>query len=307
MLRYFPFTSFFDTKMGTVPLPHNTPVVEVDEHYQNEVKLKRSLLQQHPSYYYQSSPTTLTTQWEVVEKILTSLSTAYPNAFTFRQDEHHCFWENKKLAETIEFDMGDLATLPFEPLDWVGRQVQEDLLILDGTSILQAGQLCFPSGWDLSSKFGLDFLELHGPVPAIMGPMLQSASQLIERIPSSKPIARNNWGYRISDQLDLSTRHTDTYLHQLKRQAPEITEHTAGHKIFLRSERQILSRLPVSGWILFTIHTYHSKVKEEAKNPARAKAMLAFLKTAPKEIIEYKSMTPLVESLIRYLERIVAG
>jgi len=36
------------------------------------------------------------------------------------------------LGETTTFTPGDAATLPLAPLDWVGRQVQEDLLVLDG-------------------------------------------------------------------------------------------------------------------------------------------------------------------------------
>ena len=304
MLRYFPFPSKFDLKMGTTPLPNDNPIVEIDEQYYDEVMLKRKLLQEDHSYYYRSSPLSLTAQWEVVEKVLTGLASANPENFFFKKDPSQSFWDNKLLGEKIDFVFGDTASLPTEPLDWVGQQVQEDLLLLDGVSILQAGQLCFPSGWDLNSKFGKHFLDLHAPVPSLMGPTLRAADKLIERIPVNKPIARTNWGFRVTDQMDLSSRHTVSYRKLLDQLSLKITADNAGEKIFVRSERQTLSRLPESGFVLFTIHTYNSKVKDETQDTGHAKAMLSFLKTVPAELLEYKVMTSFAKTLIGYLENI---
>ncbi len=306
MLKYFPFTSSFD-KMGTSALPSENLIVEIDEHYYEEIILKRRLLQNDHAYYYQASTVTKGAQWEVLEKILNSLTSSYPEKFQFNKNNSSCSWENKILDEKINFIFGDNSSLPLEPLDWVGRQVQEDLLLLDASSILQAGQLCFPSGWDIQWKFQKNFLDLHAPVPSVMGPTLRAADKLIERIPVNKPIARTNWGFRVSEQMDFSTRHRQNYLKLLDRVAPEINSENAGEKIFVRSERQTLSRLPESGFVLFTIHTYNSKVKDETKDFDHAKAMLEFVKGAPPELIEYKVMTPYLKSLIGYLEKIVDG
>jgi dimethylamine monooxygenase subunit A len=304
MLPYFPFTTSFD-KMGTSSLPSENLIVEIDEHYYEEIILKRKLLQNDHEYYFQASPVTKTAQWEVLEKILVSLSTSYPDKFTFERKDAQCSWDNKLLEERIDFVFGDNSSLLMEPLDWVGRQVQEDLLLLDTSSVLQAGQLCFPSGWDIQWKFQKNFMALHAPVPSVMGPTLRAADKLIERIPVNKPIARTNWGFRVSEQMDFSTRHRENYLKLLDKVSPEINSENAGEKIFVRSERQTLSRLPESDFVLFTIHTYNSKVKEETQNIDHARAMLSFVKSAPPELIEYKVMTPYVKSLIGYLERVV--
>ena len=305
MLKYFPFPSAFDLRMGTAPLAPEYPVVEIDEHYRDEILLKRKLLQENHSYYYAASPATATAQWEVVEKALTGLGLAHPETFHFTKVNSYGSWVNKLLDEQIDFVFGDGASLPLEPLDWVGQQVQEDLLLLDASSVLQAGQLCFPSGWDIQAKFQKHFLDLHAPVPTLMSPTLRAADKLIERIPVHKPIARTNWGFRITDQMDLSSRHTAQYLKLLEQQADDITDENAGDKIFVRSERQTLSRLPASGFVLFTIHTYNSKVKDESQEVDRAKAMLSFLKTVPFDLLEYKLMTTYVEKLIRYLENLM--
>lgn len=303
MLPYFPFSSAFDLKMGTSPLPNNHPVVEIDRHYYQEVMLKRKLLTGDHTYYYQSTPLTHTAQWEALEKILQGLSNAYPEKFVYSINNEDRNWENKLLNEKCDFVFGDNGSLSLEPLDFAGRQVQEDLLLLDAGSVLQAGQLCFPSGWDLASKFGKHFLDLHAPVPSRMGPTLLAADKLIERLPLNKPIARTNWGYRITNQLDLSSRHTADYRMSLNKLAAKINPENAGDEIFLRSERQTLTRLH-SGYVLFTIHTYNSKVKDECQDAGRAKAMLTFLQTTPAELIEYKVMTPIVTPLIQYLENV---
>ncbi len=305
MLKYFPFPSAFDLRMATAPLAPEYPVVEIDEHYRDEILLKRKLLQENHSYYYAASPATATAQWEVVEKVLTGLSLAHSETFHFTKVNSHGSWVNKLLDEKLDFVFGDDASLPLEPLDWVGQQVQEDLLLLDAASVLQAGQLCFPSGWEIQAKFQKHFLDLHAPVPALMDPTLRAADKLIERIPIHKPIARTNWGFRITDQMDLSSRHTAQYLKLLEQQADNITDENAGDKIFVRSERQTLSRLPASGFVLFTIHTYNSKVKDECLDVDHAKAMLSFLKTVPKELQEYKLLTTFVGKLIMYLEKLI--
>ena len=302
MLKYFPFPSAFDLRMGTAQLAPEFPVVEIDEHYRDEILLKRKLLQENHSYYYAASPATTTAQWEVVEKVLTGMSLAHPETFHFTKVNSHGSWVNKLINEKLDFVFGDDASLPLEPLDWVGQQVQEDLLLLDADSVLQAGQLCFPSGWDIQTKFQKHFLDLHAPVPSLMTPTLRAADKLIERIPIHKPIARTNWGFRITNQMDLSSRHTQWYLKLLEEKSSEITEENAGDRIFVRSERQTLSRLP-SGFVLFTIHTYNSLLKDECTNIDRAKAMHSFLQTVPKELLEYKLVTTFVGELVRYLER----
>lgn len=289
--------------MGTSPLPETNPVVETDEHYLKEVAIRRNLLRENHTYYYRSGETTLPAQWEVLELVLDGLAAQQPGSFILKKSGASVHWENKLLNEIFDFEIGNPASLPLEPLDWVGRQVQEDLTILDSRTHLAAGQLCFPSGWSLEEKFERHFLEIHAPLPSLLNPMLQAADKLIERIPMNKPMARTNWGFRVTDQLDLSVRHSGWYKKLLNEVSSEITAETAGDKLHFRIERQTLSRLQ-SGHVLFTIHTYNNKLSDEIKDKDRAKAMLTYLSTVPPELLEYKQMTPFADKLIRYLESV---
>jgi hypothetical protein len=287
--------------MGTSPLKDGL-CVEKDEHYLHEISIKRKLLSGDHAYYYRSSSATAQAQWEAVEKVLNNLVKSDPQNFVLQRSGEHWTWENKLLDEKVSFLFGDATTLPNEPLDWAGRQVQEDLVIMGADGTLLAGQLCFPSGWSLTEKFGKYFLDIHAPLPAFMMPMMQAANKLLERIPAHAPIARNNWGFRVTDKLDLSSRHTAHYKEQLYALAPHLTVANIGSKVFIRVEHQTLSRLSGSGCILFTIHTYNNTVEDEVRDESRAQTLLSFLKTVPAELLEYKSMTPFAPTLIRYLQ-----
>ncbi|HEY5822942.1 MAG TPA: DUF3445 domain-containing protein [Cyclobacteriaceae bacterium] len=302
MLRYFPFTEKFDLKMGTSPLPGPDRLIECDEHYLTEVAIKRKLLEEDQRYYFRAAPETLPYQWEVIDIVLTSLITTYPENFKLIKTENQWSWENKLLNENYAFEFGNETTLPLPPLDWVGRQIQEDLLILNQQLILIAGSLCFPSGWDLDGKMNKNFFDIHGPLPSLTNVIIETANKFIERIPIGKAFQRNNWGFRITDQLDLSARHTANYQSLLSKISSEMNEDNAGEKIFVRVEHQTLSRLPKSGMVLFTIHTIQNKLSEEVKDKARAKTMYSFLSSVPEKLLEYKVMTPFVPALLNYLK-----
>ncbi len=280
----------------------NDTVVETDQHYSNEIKLKQQLLEEDHHYYFNSLQETEAAQWEAVEKILTDLVKHDHINFKINKDNSHWTFINKKLTQEFTFTFGDSSSLPQAPLDWIGRQIQEDLIILNAAGEVVAGQLCFPSGWALNEKLGKQFMEVHAPLPSVTNPMIQAANKLIERLPLNKPVSRNNWGFRLGDQLDLSSKHSTIYREKLNKQLPQLTNTAFGESIFLRVEHQTLTRLPQSGFVMFTIHTYNSSLREEASNSERSKMMLSFLKTTPPELIDYKVMTLMYPQLIDYLE-----
>ncbi|RYF45883.1 MAG: DUF3445 domain-containing protein, partial [Cytophagaceae bacterium] len=245
--------------MGTAPLPESDRLVEVDEHHQTEIALKKQLLAELPTYYFQMLPGHETAQWEVLQLVLQNLARFHLSQFTLRQEGRRWHWTNRLLDEETTFTMGDSGTLPNAPLDWVGRQVQEDLVLLTGPeSTLIGGQLCFGNGWCLDEKIGLPFWQIHAPIVPIVSPMIQAAQKLMERLPVGRPVWRMNWSVKITDQLDMTSRHTPALDQRLADLLPSITPDTVSDQLYLRLERQTLTRLPTSGAILFGIHTYQT-------------------------------------------------
>ncbi len=305
MLPYFPFGNHFNDKVGTVLLTDTEPLVDVDAHYRTEVLLKRQQLTELPDYYAQAQPGHETAQWEVVELILKHLARFWPDSFSLQQLGDVWQWKNRLLDETTTFMFGDSSTLPMMPLDWIGRQIQEDLLVLSGReSTLVAGQLCFANDWSLTEKMGLPFWEIHAPITPIVEPMMRAAQKLMERLPVGRPVWRLNWSIKATDQLDMTSRHSADLSQRLVRKLPFLTPETIGDQLYIRIERQILTRLPRSQAILFSVHTYQNRLdKELEQRPDAAQRLLNVLTTAPLALLDYKSITPFLPALAEYLNR----
>jgi hypothetical protein len=303
-LPYFPFGHEFDLRMGTVAFKPSDQLVEVDDHYLPEIELKRKLLEADHRYYYRSAGDTEPAQWDVVALVLNDLARFLPEQFRFERNGDECYWLNRKTGENIIFTWGKAESLPYEPLDWVGRQVQEDLMILgsDGSASLVAGQLCFANGYALDDRYGKSFLMIHDPAPKMVGPTIQTAQKLMERLPVNRPVWRASWNFKVSDDLDQSTRHSERYMKELSNIAPELNDKNIGSRIFIRIERQTFTRLPVSNCILFGIHTYQNTLENEAKDAERASNMLNVLRTTPREMLNYKAIAPFETALMNYLE-----
>src|ERR1019366_4568249 len=99
----------------------------------SELALKNALLLDAYREYFQALPDTEAAQWEVVELLLQNMVAHYPQYFALVQDGKHWRWRNQLLGEETRFLFGERERLPLPPLDWVGRQVQEDLLIMQNT------------------------------------------------------------------------------------------------------------------------------------------------------------------------------
>ncbi|UFH56631.1 DUF3445 domain-containing protein [Spirosoma sp. KNUC1025] len=304
MLPYFPFRNEFDHRMGTVLLRPDESLVEVDDHYGHEISLKRALLFHNHRYYFQAQPGTELAQWDVLDRVLTEAAYNHPQHFSLIKSGDSWHWINHKLAEEQRFIFGNTNSLPLAPLDWAGRQVQEDLIILsaDGTATLVAGQLCFPNGWCLDDKFGQTFLGIHRPAPAMVQSTLQAAHKLLERIPEHRPIWRASWNFKTTDQLDMSTKYSTAYNNELAALAPTLTSDSIGNQLFIRIERQTFTRLPRSGAVLFGIHTYQNVLADEAADRDRAVRILGTIRTTPPEMLSYKAIAPFEDALIGFLE-----
>lgn len=305
MLPYFPFGTHFNDKIGTVFLTEKEPLVDVDDHYQTEIGIKRQLLTEYPNYYFQARPGHEMAQWDVLELVSNHLSRFWPDSFLLHKKGNNWHWENHLLNETFSFVFGDAATLPLAPLDWAGRQIQEDLLILadDGPSLV-GGQLCFANGWSLEEKMGLPFWEIHAPITPIVEPMMRAAQNVMNRLPVGRPVWRLNWSLKTSDQLDMTTRRMTELKQQLQQRLPFLTPETMGSQVYIRIERQTLTRLPRSQAILFGLHTYQNRLDHElAQRPDAAQKILNVLTTAPPALLDYKGIAPFLAPLIEHLNR----
>lgn len=135
-----------------------------------------------------------------------------------------------------------------DPMGTLGRLVQEDLCILQKTGdehVLTGAVLCFPASWTLSEKFMRPLVGIHDPVTPYDEGIAKRVQRLFDGIKADRPLWRFNalW-YETAD------------LHQPRRENARRTPVDPSSAPFLRSERQCLVRLPSTGAVVFSIHTY---------------------------------------------------
>lgn len=286
--------------LGARPLTDG-PLIEIDPaSYAEEIALKETILAGDYGYYYQALPQSAASQWEALALILHDLCRHYPEDFNLTCAGDTWNWHNHRLGAAWQFRYGDTGTLAWAPLDWIGRQVQEDLLLMDGATAacpLVAGQLCFANRWSLEEKLGRSFLEIHAPVPGFGEQIGRSSNLLLERLKVDRPVWRYNWSLVLGGELDLSTK---VYA-AVQAQMPPVTTANCGALCFFRTERQTLARLPQTGAVLFTVHTYRTPLDTLARDPAWARQFLAVLDGASPALLTYKGVTPIEGALREYL------
>ncbi len=156
------------------------------------------------------------------------------------------------------FEMGadaairpDGVTVPLDPdapLLTLGRLVQEDLCLMqlgpEAEHILTGAILCFPASWTLAEKINRPLTRIHVPVPSYDSDVAPRVQRLFDAIRPDRPLMRMNaHPYMVPD------------LYHPRREADPRPK-TQGPAPYLRSERQCLLRLPNTGAVVFSIHTY---------------------------------------------------
>ncbi len=209
-----------------------------------QIALKEAILAGDSAYYSQCLPDAESLAWEALELLLVGAARDWPEHFRLDWAGVCWTWENRLRGETTRFRPGDDGTLPRPPLDWLGRQFQEDLILMaadeDGEAVCVAGTLCFGSGWCLGDKIGKSFLEVHTPVPGFAAGPGAASDLLLRRLKPARPVGRWNWTLPATGRLNLAP----ALVREWAGEREGVTRDNAGVRCFLRTERQTLSRLP---------------------------------------------------------------
>jgi hypothetical protein len=278
-------------------------LIEIDEEcYRDEMALKNELLGEEYDQYFRALPGTEDLQWDVIELLLPNMVYLYPQHFELTTDGRHWTWCNRLLEQEMQFVLGESDSLPLPPLDWLGRQVHEDLLVLSGDTTngmpLVAGHLCFPNAWCIEDKIGKSFLGIHHEVPLFAEYLGRSSSLLLERLKDGRPVWRINWSIKATPRLNLMPR----YFSEEQQAHQFFTVENVGERTFLRIERQTLSRLPGTHGILFTVRTYQAPLATVVSNAEYACRIGGVVRTMPHDMMIYKGIEPFIDVLLEYID-----
>ena len=304
-IKNFPFPFTDDSYMYSVNIQSvtNEALFDVDEHYPLEIEECDRILKAGKPGRYFAFPHMKIAQWDALEIIMNDLVVYNPESFSLIQNGDCWTWENKKLNLKDTFTFLDESTLPYEPFEYISRQVQEDIILLDqreGDLFLDAGILTFPASWSLDFDAGMRFEEFHGPVPRAheLG-VFKKAKAFLMRVQIGKPWTRLNWTMTVNRRLDTSL---DTYA-EWKSDRNTVTLDNCGEKIHLRVEVQRFIRLPRSNGLMFPIHTYMISLEELLTNPVWTRRLHQVLTNLPPDLVEYKGLSSYYDTVLTWLSQ----
>jgi dimethylamine monooxygenase subunit A len=265
-------------------------LLEIDEHYPAELVERRHLLATRRDEVFAVTPGSQAACREVLDRIASLLPARFPGWFARTGD----LLENRLTGETW-----NLAEPGMHPLELAGRLVQEDFCVLlpgpDGP-VLTAAVLCFPTRWRLGDKIGRPLAAVHGPVPLYAERLAAPVDRFMAQIKPGKLVQRINWSLLDDPALFQPVR-------RFRDSADEaITPANVGARVYLRSERQTLSALPLSGGVLFGIHVHVYPLWRIAARPEIAARLAAAVRAVPDDLRRYKSLTGFEGAMLVYLD-----
>jgi dimethylamine monooxygenase subunit A len=310
-IRRFPFPFVEDQYRYSVNIEPHTPgpkgsvfefPFDVDEHYVSEMRDRALVLAADP-LRCQALPHMMTAQWDMLELVMTSLARDYPEHFTLHRDDSAWHWINRPLNIDQKFTFLDASTLPYQPMEFIGRQVQGDFSIQDQRDNqlwMDAGIITSQADWSLDFDVGMNFFEWHGPVPlAHEAGVFERALKFLLNLQIGKPVRRLNWTMTINPRLDTSPEN----YHKWASDRMTVTPENVGQKVHLRVEMQGLFRLPRSNAILFSIRGYLMSFEQIVTVPKWGRRLPRVLSSLPPELVEYKSLSRYRDMAMAYLSK----
>ena len=217
---------------GTPRLPGTLPCdahdwLRVDEAYADQMQYRMQLTATQPAAVLYEEGAAQDANLEVLEEALKILPGL---GFAVSADRVTCP------------DGRGVAIDHAAPLHTLGHLVQEDICVLTkqgAEHVLTGAVLCFPANWRLSEKINRPLTGIHVPVPEYDDNIARRVQRLFDGVQVGRPLWRFN-----------RLPYADADLHQPYKKVDE------GAMPFVRSERQCILRLPVTGAVVFTIHSF---------------------------------------------------
>lgn len=171
-----------------------------------------------------------------------------------------------------------------DPLIALGGQIEPDWVVLSSDAgrdfPIVGGVVVFPSSWALAEKIGRPLHEVHQPAPGVNASLGKSISTFLSRLQPGVAWERENWGLAADDALN----------HHPEVQHARLDGSARLDTTWLRLERQILLRLPLTGGILFGIRVSNHRLDALATIPGLAPRLARALTTMPEDIACYKGL-----------------
>jgi len=271
-------------KIGLSPISESA-WLELDNKFEEEILLKKNLLNTNRDDVLQISEGSKDEQEEILESILNYLQKFHSDKYTFSKDSIYIKSTN---------DLYDLNQFK-NPIELASLLVQEDLVLMSSKEnkfYLEAASLSAPSHWSLTEKFSKSLMNLHDGVPGYKEDIGKRVDEIFNKLPTERILERYNWSI-----------YDDPKLFQPVHSKPFVEfRETIPNRLFLRVERQTIRKLPKYGSILFTIRVHVDPIESILSDKHSLESLKMAVENLSEPMKEYKSINQFEKILLDWLE-----
>ena len=187
------------------------------------------------------------------------------------------------------------------------RLIQDDIALMierpSGEYHFLAGAIILPGFWRLEDKFGMSLSEIHtsGEVPQFQTKLEKGMMNFFRRLKPEEVVGRSNYFFQVDDNLAWSTSIGSE--DGLPQGWSGAGVNSVAERVWFRSERQTLRRLPRTGAVVFTIRTYFHPVTEIADEDYVPGRLASAVRSWGDDVSRYKGREKYGEALLEYLDR----
>lgn len=161
------------------------------------------------------------------------------------QSTRYCEEPGRELAAMVGVEGGlpEAAAARHEDMCLLKKFAGEDFYRLIGAAV------AWPTDWHPKDKMGLPLAAMHAPIQGYAEQLASGVDHFMTKLKSGRIFGRCNWFIApTAEKRWIAGLPGEDFA--------DLTAENAGQRLFARSERQTLRRLPDTGAILFTIGVY---------------------------------------------------
>lgn len=253
---------------------------------------------------YQPSDRTKEALYELYDTVVDFMSTRFPKYYQIRGRNLY----NTILGTSLPAKAEGSGLSERELLERLGYNFEEDLLLLEyddsiGEYVLKAGTWVYVAGFDAAELLNFRLSDLHREVPHYDEKLKTSMNRFFLKLKVNEFVQRTNWAIQTG-----TTRCTPDNMGFSKRRSGDPEEGESFYdwtekdvdNAYMRVERQTLSRLPKSRFIVFTLRTYLYAIKQ-IKEKGLGEEMADAIDQMDFSFAEYKGRLSWGDVLTTYL------
>lgn len=281
--KYRPFKSTYHVTMN-VTRSKRQDWLKIDSVYLQAMANHRRIMNEHPDTTCMVNGTYRTTEavQEMYDFAMDTLTQRYPKYFEPEGNMIINTITGGKLPRYSEKNSD-----PRDLLRILAVNLEEDIMVLEyDPSVeeyrLQASSGLAGLGFEWREKVGLKLTDIHIPVPQYKERLQKSMNRYFHRIVPGPFTQRVTFGVMLGEVNDLYSSGNFSFDGEI-----DVKNLDFENSVFVRLERQVLFRLPVTGFLGFSIRTYMyslAELKREGLGNTCADALEAW----PEDTAQYK-------------------